>query len=60
MNKDKQAHQIALRRRNKANYRFPPITWDLIESLNRMDWSPEQISVNSPNLIQFDIDLESK
>jgi hypothetical protein len=22
-----------------------------------MDWSPEQISVNSPNLIQFDIDL---
>jgi hypothetical protein len=25
-----------------------------------MDWSPEQISVNSPNLIQFDIDLESK
>ena len=22
-----------------------------------MDWSPEQILVNSPNLIQFDIDL---
>jgi IS30 family transposase len=40
----KQAHQMALSRRNKAHYRFSSITWDLIESLTRMDWSPEQIS----------------
>jgi len=40
----KQAHQMALSRRNKAHYRFSCTTWDLIESLIRMDWSPEQIS----------------
>ena len=40
----KQAHQKALGRRNKAHYRFSSTTWDLIESLIRMDWSPEQIS----------------
>ncbi|MGB6423613.1 MAG: IS30 family transposase [Anaerolineales bacterium] len=40
----KQAHQMALSRRNKANYRFTPETWDRIEHLIRMDWSPEQIS----------------
>ncbi len=32
----KQAHQMALSRRNKAHYRFSSITWDLIESLTRM------------------------
>jgi len=40
----KQAHQMVLGRRNKANYRFSAVTWDLIESLIRMDWSPEQVS----------------
>ena len=40
----KQAHQMALCRRNKANHRFAPHTWELIEGLIRMDWSPEQIS----------------
>ena len=39
----KQAHQMALGRRNKAHYRFSDETWDQIEHLIRMDWSPEQI-----------------
>ena len=39
----KQAHQMALSRRNKAHYRFSDETWDQIEHLIRMDWSPEQI-----------------
>jgi len=54
----KQAHQMALNRRNKANYRFPPITWDLIESLIRMDWSPEQISGWLKNRQDFHISHE--
>jgi len=49
---------MALNRRNKANYRFPPITWDLIESLIRMDWSPEQISGWLKNRQDFHISHE--
>ena len=40
----KQAHQLALSRRNKAKRRIQPETWELIETKLRLDWSPEQIS----------------
>ena len=40
----KQAHQLALSRRNKAKRRIQPETWELIEAKLRLDWSPEQIS----------------
>ena len=40
----KQAHQLALSRRNKAKRRIQPETWELIEAKLRQDWSPEQIS----------------
>jgi IS30 family transposase len=40
----KQAHQLALSRRNKARRRIQPATWKLIEAKLRQDWSPEQIS----------------
>ena len=40
----KQAHRFALSRRNKAKTNITPETWELIEQLIRMDWSPEQIS----------------
>jgi IS30 family transposase len=41
----KQAHQKCLERRNsKAQTRLPAVTWQLVESLLRQDWSPEQIS----------------
>ena len=41
----KQAHQVCLERRySKANPRITTVTWQLIESLLREDWSPEQIS----------------
>jgi len=40
----KQAHQLALSRRNKAKRRIQPETWELIEAKLRPDWSPEQIS----------------
>ena len=41
----KQAHQTCIERRySKAKPRVPEITWQLVESLLRQDWSPEQIS----------------
>ena len=40
----KQAHQMALNRRNKAKPRIQAESWALIESKLREDWSPEQIS----------------
>ncbi len=40
----KQAHELALERRNKAGYRLQPENWNLIEDLLRKGWSPEQIS----------------
>jgi IS30 family transposase len=40
----KQAHQMALNRRNKAQPRIQAESWALIESKLREDWSPEQIS----------------
>jgi IS30 family transposase len=40
----KQAHQLALNRRNKAKERIQPESWELIEAKLRLDWSPEQIS----------------
>ena len=39
----KQAHQMALNRRNKAQPRIQVESWALIESKLREDWSPEQI-----------------
>ena len=40
-----QAHEKTMtRRRNKAQPRRVASTWDLVETLIRRDWSPEQIS----------------
>ena len=40
-----QAHEkTMIRRRNKAQPRIDESTWDLVETLIRRDWSPEQIS----------------
>jgi IS30 family transposase len=40
----KQAHQLAMDRRRKAQYRIREATWALIESMIRQEWSPEQVS----------------
>jgi len=40
----KQAHRNALSRRNKAKTNITPETWDPIEQLLCLDWSPEPIS----------------
>jgi IS30 family transposase len=40
----KQAHRMALERRDKSKPRIKPSTWALIETLIRQDFSPEQIS----------------
>lgn len=40
----KQAHHLALSRRNHSRKRILPETWELIEMKLRLDWSPEQIS----------------
>ena len=40
----RQAHEMALERRNKARPRLRPEHWSMIEQLLRQDWSPEQIS----------------
>ena len=40
----KQAHWLALSRRNKAKRRITPMRWQQVEQLIRQDWSPEQIS----------------
>lgn len=40
----KQAHQFTIARRDKAKSRITDEDWGLIEELNCLDWSPEQIS----------------
>ena len=40
----KQAHQFAMKRRNRAQSRIDGSTWALVERLIRYDLSPEQIS----------------
>ena len=40
----KQAHKIALARRQQTHKRIQPQTWQLITEKLRADWSPEQIS----------------
>ena len=40
----KQAQQLAVKRRGKANSRITDEDWGLIEELICLDWSPEQIS----------------
>jgi len=40
----KQAHWMALNRRNHTPPRISPDTWALIEAKTRLDWSPEQIA----------------
>ena len=40
----KQAHQLAVARRDKAKSRITAEDWELIEGLVGLDWSPEQIS----------------
>ena len=40
----KQAHKIALARRQQTHKRIRPQTWQLITEKLRADWSPEQIS----------------
>ena len=40
----KQAHELAVRRRNKANLLIDASTWAWIETLIRFDLSPEQVS----------------
>jgi IS30 family transposase len=40
----KQAHQKALKRRNKAKKRISQNEWQLIDQKLEIEWSPEQIS----------------
>jgi IS30 family transposase len=40
----KQAHHMALSRRNHSRKRISPGTWELIETKLRLEWSPEQVS----------------
>ena len=40
----KQAHPLALSRRNKTNKSITEDTWQRVERLIRIEWSPEQIS----------------
>jgi transposase, IS30 family len=40
----KQAHHLALDRRNHSRKRISDETWELIETKLRLDWSPEQVS----------------
>jgi len=40
----KQAHGMALCRRNRSRKRISVETWQLIETKLRLDWSPEQVS----------------
>ena len=40
----KQAHQMALAKRQKASTRIAPSDWALVEEKLRQDWSPEQIA----------------
>ena len=40
----KQAHWLAVNRRDKAKRRITPMQWQQVEQLIRQDWSPEQIS----------------
>jgi len=40
----KQAHQLALSRRNKARRRITGVVWLRVEDRIRQDWSPEQVS----------------
>jgi IS30 family transposase len=40
----KQAHCLALSRRDKAKRRINPMQWQQVEQLIRQDWSPEQVS----------------
>jgi len=40
----KQAHQKALKRRNKAKKRIRQKEWQIIDQKLKIDWSPEQIS----------------
>jgi IS30 family transposase len=40
----KQAHRLALSRRDKSRLRIGTSTWILIEAAIRLEWSPEQIS----------------
>ncbi len=43
-NRPKHAHQFSLKRRNKAKCRIKASTWNLIETLLRKEWSPEQVT----------------
>jgi IS30 family transposase len=40
----KQAHQLAIGRRNKAKRRINTTDWGMIDQLIKLDWSPQQIS----------------
>ena len=40
----KQAHQFAIERRDKAKRRITTATWEMIDQLIKLDWSPQQIS----------------
>jgi IS30 family transposase len=40
----KQAHRLALNRRQQGQYRIPAETWVVIEAKIGLDWSPEQIA----------------
>lgn len=40
----KQAHRMALSRRDRSRKRISKETWELIETKLRLDWSPEQVS----------------
>jgi len=40
----KQAHFLAISRRNHRRVRIQPETWKMIEDKLKLDWSPEQIS----------------
>ena len=41
----KQAHQLAIERRDKAKRQITTSVWEISDQLIKLDWSPEQISV---------------
>ena len=57
-NRPKQAHQMALCRRNKAKPLIGKDTWELIEEKLAEDWSPEQIAGWLQNHHHFSISHE--
>lgn len=54
----KQAHQKALKRRNKAKTRISKAEWQIIDDRLKDDWSPEQISNKLKQLYSIQVSHE--